>query len=121
MDVREADSEEFLSVVRVLESALLEIDPGNVRGAVEAGDVLVCVAEGAVRGTLVLDGRRIEAIAVRRVHRRAGVGSALVRTAADREGALTAEFDPRVREFYEALGFDVECEERCRGRFSGPP
>ena len=120
MDVREAASGEFLAVVRVLEGALLEIDPGTVREAVEAGDVLVCVEDDAVRGALVLDGGRIEAVAVRRVHRERGIGSALVRAAADHEGTLTAEFRPEVRGFYESLGFDVECEGRCRGRLSGP-
>lgn len=118
--VREARSEEFLAVVRLLEGALLEIDPEDVRGAVEAGDVLVCVEDGAVRGALVLDGGRIESVAVRRIHRGRGLGSALVWAAADREGELTAEFDPRVREFYEALGFEIRCGERCRGRLSGP-
>lgn len=128
--IREAESGEFLAVVRLLEGALLEIDPETVRGAIEAGDALVCVADGAVRGALVLDDSHVEAIAVRRTHREGGIGSALVEAAADREGELTAEFDPRVREFYEALGFDVERGgaearegeggERCRGRLSGP-
>jgi GNAT superfamily N-acetyltransferase len=120
MDVREARSEEFLAIVRLLEGALLEVDTGDVRRMIEAGDVLVRVAEGTVRGALVLDGRRIEAVAVRRTQRGRGIGSALVRAAADREGELVAEFDPEIRGFYEALGFETRCGVRCSGRLSGP-
>lgn len=118
--VREADSEAFLAVVRLLEGALLEIALEEVRGAIESNDVLVAVEDDAVRGALLLDDSHVEAIAVRRTHRGKGIGSALVRAAADREGELTAEFDPGVREFYEALGFEIRCEERCRGRLNGP-
>lgn len=118
--IREARSDELLAAVRLLEGALLEIEPEDVREAIEAGDVLVAVEGDAVRGALVLDGKRIESVAVRRRVRGQGIGSALVRAAADRSGTLTAEFDPEVREFYEALGFEIRCRERCRGRLSGP-
>ena len=64
---------------------------------------------GRVVGALVLDGRRIDGVAVRRSRRAAGVGAALVRAAAARgDGPLTATFRPGVRGFYESLGFEVE-------------
>lgn len=117
--VRKASSEEFLAVVRLLEGALLEIDPEAVREAIDDGDVLIAEEDDRVRGALVLDTDRIESVAVRRRARGRGIGSALVWAAADREGELTAEFDPEVRPFYESLGFEIRCDERCRGRLSG--
>jgi GNAT superfamily N-acetyltransferase len=120
MDVRGAHSGEFLAVVRILEGALLEVDPDRIRGAIERDDVLVALEKGRVRGALVLEGSHVEAIAVRRRHRGRGIGSTLVRAAAAREGTVTAEFDPRVRGFYESLGFEIDCcDDRCRGRLDG--
>lgn len=116
--IRKARSDEFSAVMRIVESALLEIDPGDVDGAIERDAVLVAVSEGHVRGALVLDDGRMEAIAVNRTHRAKGIGSALVRAAAER-GPLVAEFRPEIRPFYESLGFEIECDERCRGRLAG--
>lgn len=118
--IREARSGEFLAVVRLLEGALLEIDPEDVREAIDGGDVLVAEEDERVRGALVLEGSHVESVAVRRRVRGRGIGSALVRAAADREGTLTAEFDPGVRGFYESLGFEIRCDERCRGRLNEP-
>lgn len=65
-------------------------------------------AERTPVGALVRDGGRVEAVVVARSRRAGGVGSALVRAAAARvDGALTAEFRPAVRPFYESLGFAV--------------
>ncbi|KYH26930.1 acetyltransferase (GNAT) family protein [Halalkalicoccus paucihalophilus] len=121
--IREAREDEFDAVMRVVEGALLEVDPETVRGAIAAGDALVAVNRSHVRGALVLDGARIEAIAVVRTHRGRGIGSALVGRAAER-GPLSADFRPAIRPFYESLGFEIEREDgrekRYRGRLSGP-
>lgn len=113
--IREAREEEYEGVMRVLEGALLEVDPDEMHEAIRRGDVLVATHDDHVRGALVLDGARIEAIAVSRTHRANGIGSALVERAAER-GPLSAEFRPELRPFYESLGFEIECEKRCRGR-----
>ncbi|WP_101295257.1 GNAT family N-acetyltransferase [Halegenticoccus soli] len=115
--VREADPDDLLDVMRVLDAAMLEADADAVRERIAAGEALVAEADGAVVGALALDGSRVEAVAVRRTRRGRGIGSALVEAAAVRTGDLTAEFDPRVRPFYESLGFDVEPRSRrLRGR-----
>jgi GNAT superfamily N-acetyltransferase len=122
--IRSARDGEFLAVVRLLEGALLEVDPDRLREAVERDDVLVALEGGRVRGALVLEGSHVGAIAVRRRHRGRGIGSSLVRAAAAREGTITAEFDPGVREFYASLGFEIDCgdeRDRCRGRLDGEP
>lgn len=49
----------------------------------------------------------ITQIAVRRRHRGRGIGTALVEAAASREPHLTAEFDRRVRDFWESVGFTL--------------
>lgn len=117
--IREAFPEDFSAIMRVLESALLEIDPENVRESIGRGDVLVAVGPPHVRGALVLDGAHIEAVAVARTHRAKGIGSDLVERAAER-GPLTADFRPAVCPFYESLGFEIECgKERCTGRLDG--
>lgn len=120
--IREAREGEFEDVVRILESALLEIDSDAVREAIARGDVLVARSDGHTRGALVLEGSHVEAIAVARTHRATGTGSALVERAAER-GPLTADFRPAVRPFYESLGFEIERvegdEKRCRGRLAG--
>jgi GNAT superfamily N-acetyltransferase len=114
--IRKAHEDEYGEVMRVLESALLEVDPDEVREALGSGGVLVAVPNGHCRGVLLLDGRRIKAIAVTRTHRTKGIGSRLINQAVKR-GSLTAEFRPEVRPFYESLDFEIECDgERCRGR-----
>ena len=59
-------------------------------------------------GALVLDGSKIDAVAVRRRRRGQGIGTALVEAASDRRGRVTAAFDADVRPFYEALGFAIQ-------------
>lgn len=108
--------------MRVLESALLEVEPEEVRAAIRREAVLVAVEDGHVRGVLVLDGARIEAIAVNRTHRGKDLGSALVGAAAERvASSLIADFRPGVRPFYESLGFEIQRvgESRFQGRLNG--
>jgi GNAT superfamily N-acetyltransferase len=118
--VRPARADEYDDVMAVLEGALLEVDPGAVRSAVDADEALVAVDDGRVVGAAVLEpadaGAHLSAVAVRPARRGQGVGRALVAAAARRHGRLTAAFRPDVRGFYEACGFRVREEgERCRG------
>ncbi|MFB6073117.1 MAG: GNAT family N-acetyltransferase [Halobacterium sp.] len=100
--------------MRVLDGANLEVSAGVVEDRIDAGTVLVADDENRVVGALVAvprdEGAHVEAVAVRRRRRDQGVGSRLVESAADRWTPLTADFDRRVKPFYEKLGFD--CEER---------
>lgn len=65
------------------------------------------------------DGSHIDAVAVRRARRGRGIGSALVRAAAERRAPLTAEFDPGVRPFYESLGFEISRADADGDRLCG--
>jgi GNAT superfamily N-acetyltransferase len=110
MEVREAKGYERPTVAGILDAAVLRIE--GLAERLAAGDVLVAAAESIV-GTIVCDpgttgGAHIEAIAVRQRRRGQGIGTRLVRAAADRYGRLTAVFDPELRPFYEQLGFDIE-------------
>lgn len=110
--VRAATPGEYTTVRSILEAAMLEVDPGQLRRS----SVLACVAEDRVLGGLVLRGPEIEAVAVRPGRRGQGIGSALVEEAAGRRPFITAGFDPSVRPFYERVGFEIVCENgRCRG------
>lgn len=110
-------------LVRVIEGALLAVEPGTVRAAV--GDdadrhARVAPVGGVIVGGLVRTDERVEAVAVAASWRGRGIGTALVAGALDAAGRLTARFDPRVRGFYEALGFAVERDgARCRGTIRG--
>lgn len=121
--VRTGREGDYSAVMNVLDGAMLDADAGRVRaglegdaagddgddGDAESDDVTVLVAEldGSVAGALVLDGRRVTAVAVRRSRRDRGVGTALVEAAVERRGRVTARFDARVRPFYESLGFET--------------
>jgi GNAT superfamily N-acetyltransferase len=114
MRVREAREGDLSAAMNVLDAGLLDVTPEQVR----SGTTLVAVEEGRVLGALVLDGGEIAAVAVRRARRDQGIGRALVAAAADRRERLVAEFDPRVRPFYESLGFDVRTADES-GRLWG--
>lgn len=116
MRVRTAREEDRTDVLGVLDAGFLHTDADRVAERIAAGTALVAVDEGCVVGALVADGERIEAVAVRPNRRGQGVGRTLVLTAADRWGRLVAEFDERVRPFYESLGFDVSSLD---GRYRG--
>jgi len=119
--VRTATTGDLTTALTVLDGALLAVEYGSLRRAVEAGDVLVAVSTaGTVLGVLVLDGEEITAIAVRRRRRDQGIGTALVEAAAGRREQLRAEFDGRVAPFWRSLGFDTEplgTPDRFRGRY----
>jgi GNAT superfamily N-acetyltransferase len=127
--VRPARPADRLDVVRVLDAGLLDCSPDAVAARIDDDAALVAADGGRVVGALVADptgaadadgdaGAHVEAVAVRPNRRGRGVGTALVVAAADRWGRLTADFDARVRPFYESLGFAVEPldgNERHRG------
>jgi GNAT superfamily N-acetyltransferase len=125
--VRRATPDDAVSLLRVLEGALLDVDPIDVHERVVAGEALVAVPDGDGRthivGALVRDGVHVEAVAVEPSWRRRGVGRTLVERASAAAGRLTAEFDPDVRGFYAALGFEIsEHDGRLWGvRGSGTP
>jgi len=118
MHVTPASIEDLPAVLTVFDAALLETDVDVVRDAIDRGDVLVAQEDDRVLGALLLVDDRIDAIAVHRERRDRGVGTALVETACDRRDRVVAEFDPRVRPFWEALDFAIEPvddTERYRG------
>jgi len=116
--VRPATVDDLPAVMTVFDAAVLETDVETVRRAIDADDVFVAVAGERVLGTLLLVGDEIEAVAVRRNRRDQGIGSALVAAAAEGRERLVAEFDARVRPFYESLGFAVEPTDEP-GRYRG--
>jgi GNAT superfamily N-acetyltransferase len=112
--VRRATTEDLVAAARIVDAALLDVPYDRLRAAVAGGDALVAAREGSVVGVLLLGpsaapgARHVEAVAVRRPDRRAGVGRALVAAAVECAGALTADCRPAVADFYRALGFGVE-------------
>ncbi len=121
LTVRDAGPRDHLGVMRVLDGANLEVDATAVEDRIEAGTVVVADDANRIVGALVAvprgeTGAHVEAVAVRRRRRGQGIGSRLVRAAAERWRPLTANFDPGVKPFYDDLGFDCERRgERYRG------
>lgn len=127
MEVRPADAGELPAVATVLDAAMLATEDLPTR--VGDGDVLVAAEGGRVLGAVVVEPRaaappwarelgtdaHVAAVAVRRRRRGQGVGTALVRAAADR-GRLTAAFDADLWPFYGELGFDAVAREDGRVR-----
>jgi sulfur carrier protein ThiS/predicted N-acetyltransferase YhbS len=118
--VRPARPDDHLDVMRIVDGAMLSADAERVRDRIDDGSVLVATADDRPVGTLVRDGDRVTAVAVRRRYRNRGVGTALVSRVLDDRDRLVAEFDPDVRPFYESLGFEVEAvgDGRLRGRLA---
>lgn len=107
--VREARPDEHAAAMSVLDGAMLEADADRVASDAASDPVTLVACEGErVLGALVLDGREVAAVAVRRARRGQGIGTALVEAAAARRDRLVAGFDGEVRPFYESLGFEVE-------------
>lgn len=107
--------------MNILDGASLAVDAETVRERIDTETVFVAVADGRILGACVLDGPKIDAIAVRRRRRGQGIGGRLVeRAAASVDGVLCADFHRRVRPFYDALGFAIEPTdepERFRGQY----
>lgn len=103
--VRTAVAEDRISVLRLLEGALLDVDPQTVSTAITDDRVLVVgdPITGALVATQRSDSTHVTAIAVHPHHRRTGLGTALITAAADRWGQLIATFDERAYPFYDAL------------------
>ena len=119
MRVRSARPAELAAVMNVLDGADLEIAAATVDRGIDAERVLVAET-GTIVGALVAaprsDGAHVEAIAVRPGRRGQGIGEALIDSAVDRWGRLTASFDPELAAFYEAVGFtNSPAGERCFG------
>ena len=115
LTVRRAGPRDHLGVMRVLDGANLEVDASVVEDRIDAGTVLVADDANRIVGALVgvprdSTGMHVEAVAVRQRRRAQGIGSRLVGAALARWRPLTADFDPGVKPFYDALGF--ECEQR---------
>lgn len=119
MPVRPATPDDLVSVMRLLDGAVLDVDVDEVRGRIDGEEVLVCADEGSVSGAIVLDGGRISALAVRRDRQDRGIGRQLVEAARMRSARLTAEFDADVRSFYESLGFELQPIEDEPDRYRG--
>lgn len=133
--VRRGDPDDVVSALRVLEGALLDVAADDVRAGLADGRVYVAVdgpdgdEDGAsagaapVVGALLHEGGHVAAVAVPRHRRGEGIGRALVEAAAadvaTSDDPLTADFDPGVRGFYEALGFEIrESGDRLRGTWT---
>ncbi|ELZ75990.1 GNAT family N-acetyltransferase [Haloferax larsenii] len=106
--VREGTPDELVAVMRILDAGLLEATAEEIRETLAAGDCLVADDSGRVVGALVLDGDYVDSVAVSPSRRGRGIGTTLVRDALARRGRLVADFDERVRPFYESLGFDID-------------
>ena len=121
MRVRPARPSELPGVMGVLDGALLAVEAETVGKRIREGRVLVAAEGDRILGACVLDGDAIDAIAVRRKRRGQDIGTRLVESAtALVEGDLRAEFDERVRPFYDSLGFAIEPTAepgRFRGRY----
>lgn len=140
MEVRAATVEELPNVLNVLDGALLEVEVTRLKDLLDDGDVLVAVetdereskerlehrqrddntgnGSDRILGVLVLDGREVTALAVRRRRRSQGVGTTLVDAARQRRSGLVAEFDERVRPFWESVGCTIDAIEES-GRYRG--
>jgi len=133
MHVREATPTDRVAVANVLDGAMLDTDPDLLAASIARGETLVAVASGGrtdagdttdtdderILGSLVLDADRIASVAVRRRRRGQGIGRALVEAALTERDELVAEFDERVRPFYESLGFEIEPVDGEGGRYRG--
>lgn len=119
MPVRQATVDDLVPIMRLLDAAVLDIDIDVVRTRIGSGDVLLHDGDGPPAGVIVLDGGTVIALAVRRERRDEGIGRRLVTAARSRRGPLTAEFDRRVRPFYESLGFDVRPLDDAADRYRG--
>lgn len=109
--VRVAASDDRLVVRRLVDGAALSLAAVSLPERLAAGDVLLATRDRRPQGTLVATSRatgtHIVAVAVRRRVRGQGIGSALVTTAHNRWGTLTAVASEAVLPFWQANEFQV--------------
>jgi len=121
MQIRTAIPDDLDAILQILDAAALETDRKLTRESVAAGRTVVAVEEGRLLGAAVCSpaesGVQIDAIAVRKRRQAQGVGTALVEVIVEDHKCVIAEFDERVRPFYESLGFEIEptSDGRLRG------
>lgn len=129
MNVRRGHAGELTAILTVLDAGNLDVSSAAVRTGLADGRVFVAVEGDRVLGALLLvasadaEAREIDAVAVRPGRRGQGIGTALVRAAADCHDRLVANFDAGVRPFWVSLGFEVESAGepgRFLGRLEGP-
>ncbi|MFC7176473.1 GNAT family N-acetyltransferase [Halosegnis marinus] len=117
MNVREARPDERLAVRSIFDVAMLQVPD------LLSMELLVAVEDDRVLGAAAVeadgigDPGEVHAVAVRPRRRGQGIGTALVAAAEERWDPVVAEFDERVRPFYDALDFEVEAT--GNGRFRG--
>jgi GNAT superfamily N-acetyltransferase len=122
MRIRTATPDDLDAVMRLLDGAMLETDRERTRRSIEAGETVVAVEDGRLLGATVAvpeePGVRIDAVSVRRRRRGRGIGTALIESLVEEHDRVVAEFDERVRPFYESLEFEIE-ERGTDGRLGG--
>ena len=97
---------------------MLQLDLEIVQSRISSEEVIVAESPETILGTLVSTGYTIEVIAVRSKRRDQGIGSALVKTAANKSNKpLIAEFDKGSLQFYQKLGFSISS--KTDGRYMG--
>ncbi|MFP4530671.1 MAG: GNAT family N-acetyltransferase [Halodesulfurarchaeum sp.] len=121
MIVEKARPADLAAVMNVFDGADPEVTKETVAEHIDRGEVLVARSKrGTVLASLVGRPRerdvRIEPIAVRPGRRGQGIGTLLLRDAAERWGRLTASFERELAPFYRQAGFEIECGNRCTGR-----
>lgn len=111
MHVREATTDDHLAARSIFDVAMLQVPEfhrAELLVAVVGEEQERVVGALAVHAEGLHERGDVEAVAVRPRRRGQGIGTALVEAAEERWTPLVAEFDERVRPFYDALGFEVE-------------
>ncbi|MFB6117388.1 GNAT family N-acetyltransferase [Halosegnis sp.] len=108
MNIREARQDERLTVRSIFDVAMLRVPDFPKQTLVVAAEDDNVLGAMAVETEGFAEPGEIHAIAVRPRRRGQGIGSRLVEEASRRWDPVVAEFDERVRPFYEAHGFDIQ-------------
>lgn len=106
MECRPATPSELPTARTICVMAQLQVP----RNACRYGLTLIAIDDSRILGSLILNGNEILAVAVRPNRRNQGIGSSLVSTARLYRPRLIAVFDPTVRPFYEAIGFEIPAD-----------
>jgi len=124
MEICQATPAHHAELLSILDAAAIRTDGDATRSAIERGDVLIALPDYGIEaqrdhsvpvvGTLAVDDAEIVAIAVRPGRRGQGIGRALVTRAKQDRQRLVAEFDPGVRPFWAAVGFEIQKGESNR-------